>query len=76
MSVVRYCILFAALLFLFNHNDTALAQSSAHWELLWKNEAPVGNPTHPNAWMIPAGSYTNMAYDKWRDVLYIVNPVR
>lgn len=51
------------------------AQGNIDWEELWRNTPPPANqPTHPNAWMTPARSFTGLAYDKWRDVVYIVNP--
>lgn len=52
-----------------------VAQGNIGWEELWRNTPPPPtNPNHPNAWMIPSKSFTGLAYDKWRDVLYIVNP--
>ncbi|MBR9978383.1 MAG: T9SS type A sorting domain-containing protein [Bacteroidetes bacterium] len=51
------------------------AQGNIEWEELWRNvPPPPTNPNHPNAWMTPARSFTGLAYDKWRDVVYIVNP--
>jgi hypothetical protein len=51
------------------------AQGNIDWEELWRNvPPPPTNPNHPNAWMIPSKSFTGLAYDKWRDVVYIVNP--
>ena len=51
------------------------AQGNADWEELWKNIPPNASQiVHPNRWMIPANSYTGIAYDRWRDVLYVVNP--
>ncbi|MDT8322486.1 MAG: hypothetical protein RRA94_00130 [Bacteroidota bacterium] len=76
MKAAHNRIIFIVAALFFCCAEIVSAQGSAHWELLWKNEAPVGNPTHPNAWMIPEASYTALAYDRWRDVLYIVNPVR
>jgi hypothetical protein len=54
---------------------TMSAQGNIDWEELWRNSPPPpNNPSHPNAWMTPARSFTGLAYDKWRDVVYIVNP--
>ena len=54
---------------------TMSAQGNIDWEELWRNTPPPANqPTHPNAWMTPARSFTGLAYDKWRDVVYVVNP--
>ncbi|MDX9760053.1 MAG: T9SS type A sorting domain-containing protein [Bacteroidota bacterium] len=51
------------------------AQGNIDWEELWRNmPPPPTNPNHPNAWMIPSKSFTGLAYDKWRDVVYVVNP--
>ena len=51
------------------------AQGNIDWEELWRNvPPPPTQPNHPNAWMIPSKSFTGLAYDKWRDVVYIVNP--
>jgi hypothetical protein len=51
------------------------AQGNIDWEELWRNvPPPPTSPNHPNAWMLPSKSFTGLAYDKWRDVLYIVNP--
>jgi len=56
-------------------SGSAFAQGNIDWEELWRNTPPPANQTsHVNAWMIPARSFTGLAYDKWRDVVYIVNP--
>ncbi len=44
------------------------------WDMVWQNKPPVGTPNHPNAWMLQQASYTGLAYDPGRDVLYVVNP--
>jgi hypothetical protein len=54
---------------------TASAQALPDWELLWTTVPDSGmNPPIHTSWMQPARSYTGIAYDKWRDVLYVVNP--
>jgi hypothetical protein len=54
---------------------SGVAQGNADWQELWTNLNPNASQIgHPNLWMIPAKSYTGIAYDKWRDVLYVVNP--
>ncbi|MCB2205634.1 T9SS type A sorting domain-containing protein [bacterium] len=62
-------------LFLATLPNQASAQGNIFWEELWRNVPPPANQTsHVNAWMIPSKSFTGLAYDKWRDVVYIVNP--
>ncbi len=62
-------------LFLATLPTQAVAQGNIDWEELWRNTPPPPTQTnHPNAWMIPSKSFTGLAYDKWRDVVYIVNP--
>ncbi len=68
-NVSRIALLFLML------QGVASAQGNISWAELWRNNTPpASNPTHPNAWMTPSNSFTSIAYDKWRDVLYVVNP--
>ncbi|MDT8322686.1 MAG: T9SS type A sorting domain-containing protein [Bacteroidota bacterium] len=63
------------LFFVFLPMKHCSAQSNANWEVLWTNTPPSpAQIGHPNRWMIPPKSYTGIAYDRWRDVLYVVNP--
>jgi hypothetical protein len=65
----------ALALFLAALPSQGLAQGNIDWEELWRNTPPPPTQTtHVNAWMIPSKSFTGLAYDKWRDVIYIVNP--
>ncbi|MCB2203490.1 T9SS type A sorting domain-containing protein [bacterium] len=53
--------------------QNAVAQND--WLPAWINKPPSpAQIGHPNRWMIPPLSYTGIAYDKWRDVLYVVHP--
>ncbi len=50
------------------------AQGNIDWEELWLVQQPTSN-THPiYGWMAGQRQYTGLAYDKFRDNLYIVNP--
>ena len=50
------------------------AQQSRDWDTLWINKPPA-SPGHPNWFMSTRDrTYTGLAYDRFRDVLYIVNP--
>jgi len=75
--MMKYLLMTTCLVALFfgSLSGPAMAQGSIDWEELWRNVPPPPNQTtHPNAWMITARSFTGLAYDKWRDVLYVVNP--
>jgi len=43
------------------------------WEILWEVRQPTSTNA-PYGWMAGQRQYTGLAYDKWRDVIYIVNP--
>ncbi len=47
---------------------------NSDWESIWVNRPPIGQPDDPNYWMVGKRQLTGMAYDRWRDVLYLVNP--
>jgi hypothetical protein len=49
------------------------AQGNIDWEELWVVLHP-GSATGTYGWMAGQRQYTGLAYDKWRDVVYIVNP--
>ncbi len=50
------------------------AQSNPDWEVLWINR-PDTLIFGPNYWMgVRETAYSGIAYDRFRDVLYIVNP--
>jgi len=62
-------LLFAAL------PKDAQAQGNIDWEELWRNvPPPISQTNHWLYWMVPSRSFTGLAYDKWRDVVYIINP--
>ncbi len=52
----------------------AASQGNIDWEFLWQQTAPKGQPKHPMAWMNDSLSYTRLAYDELRDVVYVVSP--
>jgi hypothetical protein len=49
------------------------AQGNIDWEELWVVPQPPST-NGPYGWMAGQRQYTGLAYDKWRDVVYIVNP--
>jgi len=49
------------------------AQGNIDWEELWVVMQPPGQ-SGTYGWMAGQRQYTGLAYDKWRDVVYIVNP--
>ena len=51
----------------------AAAQGNIDWEELWRHTPPA-QPAHAFAWMNDSLSYTGLAYDQTRDLLYIVSP--
>jgi hypothetical protein len=67
-------VCFFAVLLLFSCASLR-AQGNIDWELLWINvpTAPT-SPSHHTGWMQPSCSFTGLAYDRWRDVVYVVNP--
>ncbi|MAT39224.1 MAG: hypothetical protein CL946_06440 [Ectothiorhodospiraceae bacterium] len=69
-------VLVAALLVGVLGNVTeSFAQGNIYWVEMWVNLPPSANdPNNPNNWMRGSKSYTSLAYDKWNDVVYIVNP--
>jgi type IX secretion system substrate protein len=46
---------------------------SQDWDVVWENKPPLNIP-HPNEWMQGSASYTGIAYDHTKDLVYIVNP--
>ncbi len=54
--------------------QNAAAQGNIDWEEAWKQMPPFGPTPHPMAWMNDSLSYTRLAYDETRDVLYVVSP--
>ncbi|MBN1448370.1 MAG: hypothetical protein JXA28_10605, partial [Bacteroidetes bacterium] len=62
-------------LFLATLPNQAQAQGNIDWEELWRNvPPPISQTSHWLYWMVPSKSFTGLTYDKWRDVVYIVNP--
>lgn len=53
--------------------SAARAQGNIDWEELWVISEPA-TATGPYAWMNGSCQYTGLAYDKWRDAVYVVNP--
>jgi len=51
----------------------AQAQGNADWDQLWMIMQPQST-NGPYGWMAGQRQYTGLAYDKFRDNLYIVNP--
>lgn len=64
---------FLALLFLAIAPVPASAQGNIDWEERWRN-APPFPPQHALSWMNDSLSYTRLAYDEQRDVVYVVSP--
>ncbi|MBN1448371.1 MAG: hypothetical protein JXA28_10610, partial [Bacteroidetes bacterium] len=73
---MRPCRLFAwtAVFFLFASLPIR-AQGNIDWEELWKHVKPFAQ-NHPMSWMNDSLSFTGIAYDETRDVLYVVSPHR
>lgn len=53
----------------------AMAQGNVDWEERW-NITPPFPPPHVMEWMNDSLSYTRLAYDELRDVVYVVSPHR
>ncbi len=51
----------------------AYGQGNIDWEEWWLNQQPDTNSHHMLGWMAGQRQYTGLAYDKWRDLLYVVN---
>lgn len=49
------------------------SQGNIDWEEFWVIPHPLSS-NGPYGWMYGGHRYTGIAYDKWRDVVYIVNP--
>jgi len=49
------------------------AQGNIDWDVLWELDQPLSS-SGTLGWMAGQRQYTSIAYDKWRDVVYIVNP--
>ena len=70
MFRIRHEVLVCMLLL----GSMAQAQPRSDWDTLWINKPP-GSSLHPNFWMGTRDrNYTGLAYDRFRDVLYVVNP--
>ena len=50
------------------------SQGNIDWAELWRQTPPTGQPTHPFAWMNDSLSFTGLAYDQTRDLIYVVSP--
>ncbi|MFZ1730207.1 MAG: hypothetical protein WBQ23_07280 [Bacteroidota bacterium] len=70
----RIGLLLATILLLMTVPSRVSAQGNIDWEQRWKNTPPIGQPQHPMAWMNDSLSYTRLAYDEQRDVVYVVSP--
>lgn len=66
-------IALSAMLFMLFFPPRTLAQGNIDWETIWEVLQPTSN-TGTYGWMAGQRQYTGLAYDKWRDVLYIANP--
>lgn len=64
---------FSIALFLSIAPLSVFAQGNIDWEELWKIEHP-STTNGPHGWMAGNRQYTGLAYDKWRNVVYVVNP--
>ena len=64
---------FLAVLFFAIAPGPAVSQGNIDWEERWKN-APPFPPQHALSWMNDSLSYTRLAYDEQRDVVYVVSP--
>ncbi|MBE0645756.1 MAG: T9SS type A sorting domain-containing protein [Bacteroidetes bacterium] len=53
---------------------SSIAQGNIDWVELWRLTPPGAQPQHPLAWMNDSLSYTRLAYDELRDVVYVVSP--
>ena len=53
---------------------TMQAQGNIDWEQRWLQTPPAGQPQHPFAWMNDSLSFTRLAYDETREVVYVVSP--
>lgn len=69
-SVVRSALLLPLLL------STLAAQGNIDWEQRWRVTPPAGQSQHPFSWMNDSLSYTRLAYDETREVVYVVSPHR
>jgi hypothetical protein len=65
LSGIAVLLLFAVI--------TARSQGNLDWEMIWFNLHPDSSNT-ANGWMYGSCQYTGIAYDKWRDLVYVVNP--
>lgn len=50
------------------------AQGNIDWAEQWRHTPPAGQPAHPFAWMNDSLSYTGLAYDQTRNLVYVVSP--
>jgi hypothetical protein len=72
--MLRFTALLLSVLSLATIFPSALrAQTNNDWDVLWMVPHPAST-NGPYGWMAGQRQYTGLAYDKWRDVLYIVNP--
>lgn len=66
----KHCTIFIATLVI---TCSCYAQGNIDWEELWVLPHP-SSTNGPFGWMVGQRQYTGLAYDKWRDVVYVVNP--
>jgi hypothetical protein len=69
----RFLLPMFALLILWSAAPPVSAQGNIDWEELWVVLHP-GSTSGWNGWMAGQRQYIGLAYDKWRDVVYITNP--
>jgi len=50
------------------------AQGNIDWAENWRHAPPAGQPAHAFAWMNDSLSYTGLAYDQVRNLVYVVSP--
>ena len=71
-SLLRTIIPVRLLVLLVAFTFPAFAQGNLDWEELWVVPQPA-TPTGTYGWMAGQRQYTGIAYDKFRNVIYIVN---
>jgi hypothetical protein len=70
----RTCHVLLAIITLIGPAAPTFAQGNTDWDIIWQVMQPL-TPNDPiYGWMAGQRQYTGLAYDKWRDVVYIVNP--
>ena len=67
-------LMMAALFFLTVPGSVGLSQTNPDWDVLWQHH-PDTTHLHPYFWMgVRPFNFTGLAYDKFRDLVYVVNP--